>query len=182
MNNASAQSVLDFWFKELGPDAWFAKSDATDALIEARFSTLHSAAVACELAHWRTDGRGRLAEIIVLDQFSRNLFRNDPRAFAADPMALALAQEAVAQGVDQDLTPPERAFLYMPFMHSESALIHERAVVLFGGEGLAFNLDFELKHKAIIDRFGRYPHRNAVLGRTTSEDEIAFLQEDGSSF
>jgi uncharacterized protein (DUF924 family) len=143
---------------------------------------LHSAAVACELAQWRSAAQGRLAEIIVLDQFSRNLFRDDPRAFAADPMALALAQEAVAQDVDQDLTLQERAFLYMPFMHSESANIHERAVELFSLNGLEFNLAFELKHKAIIDRFGRYPHRNGVLRRVSSAAEIAFLQQDGSSF
>jgi uncharacterized protein (DUF924 family) len=178
----SPQSVLDFWFSELGSDKWFAKSDALDAQIGASFLATHRAAAAGELASWRGDALGRLAEIIVLDQFSRNLFRDDARAFAADPMALALAQEAIAQGFDQQLSVVQRAFLYMPFMHSESLLIHEQAVQLFSVEGLENNLNFEHKHKAIIDRFGRYPHRNEVLGRVSTEAELAFLQEAGSPF
>jgi uncharacterized protein (DUF924 family) len=178
----AAQAVLDFWFDELGPKVWFAKSDETDELIKNRFELTHKAAVACELVGWRVDVGGRLAEIIVLDQFSRNLFRDDARAFAADPMALALAQEAIRLGLDVDLAIQQRAFLYMPFMHSESALIHGQAVELFSTPGLEFNLEFELKHKLIIDRFGRYPHRNTVLGRMSSEAEIAFLNEPGSSF
>jgi uncharacterized protein (DUF924 family) len=178
----SSQAVLDFWFEELGSDAWFAKSEDIDALIRNRFEATHRAACACELSDWRVDGAGRLAEIIVLDQFSRNLFRDDPRAFAADSVALALSQEAIAGGFDQDLPAQKRAFLYMPFMHSESALMHQRAEELFSATGLEFNLEFERKHKAIIDRFGRYPHRNAVLGRVSSEAEIAFLAKPGSAF
>jgi uncharacterized protein (DUF924 family) len=182
MQTASPQMVLDFWFKELGPDKWFVKSDEIDALIKARFGTLHRAAMAGEIETWRINADGRLAEIIVLDQFSRNLFRDDPRAFASDPMALVLAQEAIARGADQDIPIAQRAFVYMPFMHSESSQMHERAVALFGAEGLEFNLAFELKHKAIIDRFGRYPHRNQVLGRVSNAAELAFLHEPGSSF
>jgi uncharacterized protein (DUF924 family) len=178
----SQQSVLDFWFSELGSDKWFAKSNELDAQIGARFLATHRAAAAGELASWRGEALGRLAEILVLDQFSRNLFRDDARAFAADPMALALAQEAIGQGVDQQLSVVQRAFLYMPFMHSESLLIHEQAVQLFSLAGLENNLAFEHKHKAIIDRFGRYPHRNQVLGRVSTEAELAFLQEAGSSF
>jgi uncharacterized protein (DUF924 family) len=181
-NLASPQNVLGFWFDELGREGWFAKSDATDALIRERFEVTHIAACACELASWRESAAGRLAEIIVLDQFSRNLFRYSARAFAADAIALALAQEAIAGGFDQELPVEQRAFLYMPFMHSESLLIHEQAELLFSAPGLEFNLEFERKHKAIIDRFGRYPHRNTVLGRVSSEEEIAFLQEPGSSF
>lgn len=179
---ASPQAVLDFWFDELGADGWFAKSDATDASIRDRFEATHFAACACELSGWRTNAAGRLAEIIVLDQFSRNLFRDNARAFAADALALALAQEAISAGFDQELPLQQRAFLYMPFMHSESPMIHERAEFLFSTPGLEFNLDFERKHKAIIDRFGRYPHRNSVLERVSSEAEIAFLREPGSSF
>jgi uncharacterized protein (DUF924 family) len=178
----SPRAVLDFWFDELGRDAWFAKSDDVDARIKARFEATHAAACACELSGWRVNAAGRLAEIIVLDQFSRNLFRDDARAFAADPMALALAQEAIDRGLDQDLPVGQRAFLYMPFMHSESARIHEQAVRLFSAAGLEFNLEFERKHKAIIDRFGRYPHRNDVFGRTSTKEEIAFLAEPGSAF
>ena len=118
----------------------------------------------------------------MLDQFSRNLHRGDGRAFANDAMALALAQEAVAAGADQGLTTDERGFLYMPYMHSESRAIHEVAVGLFTDLGLESNLDFELRHKEIIDRFGRYPHRNEVLGRESTPEEIEFLKQPGSSF
>jgi uncharacterized protein (DUF924 family) len=179
---ARPQAVLDFWFIDLGRDAWFAKSDAVDARIKDRFEATHIAACACELSHWRVDAVGRLAEIIVLDQFSRNLYRDSARAFFADPMALALAQEAIDRGFDQKLLIEQRAFLYMPFMHSESPLIHARAVELFSAPGLEFHLEFERKHKAIIDRFGRYPHRNALLMRASSAEEIAFLETPGSSF
>ena len=120
--------------------------------------------------------------MIVLDQFSRNLFRDSPRAFAQDGMALVLAQEAVRFGADAALSAQERVFLYMPYMHSESVTVHEAAVQLFTRNGIQNNLDFELKHKAIIDRFGRFPHRNAVLGRASTAEEIVFLQQPGSAF
>ena len=126
--------------------------------------------------------KGRLAEIIILDQFSRNMFRGNKLAFAADPLALALAQEAIAAGDDLKLAADERVFVYMPYMHSESRLIHAVAERLFRENGPKNNYDFELRHKAIIDRFGRYPHRNAVLGRTSTEEELAFLAQPGSSF
>jgi len=147
-----------------------------------RFKDIHHAAVRCELSAWRDTPGGRLAEIIVLDQFSRNIHRDTPLAFAADPLALALAQEAVRVEARRDLPLQQKSFLYMPFMHSESPLIHEQAVALFSEPGLENSLEFELRHKAIIDRFGRYPHRNAVLGRTSTPEEIAFLESPGSSF
>jgi uncharacterized protein (DUF924 family) len=125
---------------------------------------------------------GRLAEIIVLDQFSRNVWRDTPRAFAQDALALALAQELVASGQDRSLPVAQRSFAYMPYMHSESALIHEQAVALFSQPGMADTLRFELQHKAIVDRFGRYPHRNAILGRSSTAKELAFLSGPGSSF
>ncbi len=161
---------------------WWQKDAAVDQEIRARFGELHGRACRCELFGWRETDDGRLAEIIVLDQFSRNLFRDQPEAFAADPMALALAQEAVRMGVDRRLDVPQRAFIYMPYMHSESRLIHEQAVRLFDQPGVEFNLEFELKHKAIIDRFGRYPHRNAILGRDSTPEELAFLKQPDSSF
>jgi len=176
------QSVIDFWFHEIEPRQWFAKDSAFDRLIAQRFNSVHVGAVKCELFPWRDTAEGRLAEIIVLDQFSRNIHREAPLAFAADTLALALAQEAVRVGAQRDLTLQQKCFLYMPFMHSESPLIHERAVELFSEPGLETNLEFELKHKAIIDRFGRYPHRNAVLGRSSTPEEIAFLNTPGSSF
>lgn len=179
---ARYQTVLDFWFNTLTPAQWFAKSTQLDEQIREQFSALLQQASTCELWQWRNEPRGRLAEIIVLDQFSRNIFRDTPRAFQQDSLALALAQEAVALGADQTLTAVERSFLYMPYMHSESPSIHERAVQLFNQPGLENNLDFEYKHKAIIDRFGRYPHRNTILDRTSSAEEIEFLKQPGSAF
>jgi len=176
------RAVLDFWFDEIEPAQWWKSDPAFDALVRARFGDLHRAAVLGELYAWRAEANGRLAEILVLDQFSRNICRGTSAAFAADPMALALAQEAVAGGYDQALPTQRRLFFYLPYMHSESALIHEVALSLFRDPGLADNLDFELRHKAIIDRFGRYPHRNAVLGRVSTPEEVRFLEEPGSSF
>lgn len=173
-------AVLRFWFEEIDPAQHWRVDPAFDGLIRSRFGALHQAAVQAELSAWRAQPAGRLAEVIVLDQFSRNIHRGTAAAFAADPMALALAQEAVAGGHDQAVPPVRRAFFCMPFMHSESRLVHEEAVRLF--QGLDSNLDFEVRHKAIIDRFGRYPHRNALLGRTSTEEETLFLQQPGSSF
>jgi uncharacterized protein (DUF924 family) len=130
----------------------------------------------------RKDAHGRLAEVIVLDQFSRNMFRNSPLSFAHDALALALAQEAIAVGADKSLNQTERSFLYMPFMHSESLKIHEIATRLFRDNGNQNSLAFELKHKAIIARFGRYPHRNSILGRKSTDEEIEFLKQPGSGF
>ncbi len=118
----------------------------------------------------------------MLDQFSRNVYRDTPRAFAQDALALVLAQELVASGQDRSLPKAQRVFAYMPYMHSESALVHTQAVALFTQLGIQDNLNFELRHKAIIDRFGRYPHRNTILGRTSTAEELAFLSEPGSSF
>ena len=176
------QDVLEFWFDELTPKDWFAGGEEIDALIESRFAELHKAVIQGELFEWRQNAQGRLAEIIVLDQFSRNLGRNSPTAFSADPMALALAQEAVSGGFDHQLNEQQKSFLYMPYMHSESLLMHEQAVMLFSQTGLENNLDFEFKHKVIIERFGRYPHRNEVLGRASTPEEAEFLQQPGSSF
>lgn len=176
------KTVINFWFDETDPALWWRQNDALDRQIRERFGLLHTQASKCELYGWRVVPLGRLAEIIVLDQFSRNLNRGSAQAFANDAMALALAQEAVAADAAKALEPAKRAFLYLPFMHSESAAIHEIAVGLFGEGGMDSNLQFELRHKAIIDRFGRYPHRNALLGRVSSEEEIEFLKTPGSSF
>lgn len=176
------QDVLQFWFEDTKPAQWWKKDEEFDRIIIERFSELHCRAARCELFEWRTDARGRLAEIVVLDQFSRNMFRGSPLSFAQDALALALSQEAVSAGADKTLNPVERSFLYMPFMHSESAKIHEVAVELFRRNGIEGNLDYELKHKAIIERFGRYPHRNAILGRKSTQEEIEFLKQPGSGF
>lgn len=178
----NADDVLSFWFEELEPSQWYVADPELDRHIQEEFLETHSSAAACELAVWRDTPNGRLAEVIVLDQFSRNLFRNQAKAFAYDALALSLSQAAIASGDDQELTPEKRAFLYLPFMHSESRQIHEQAMHLFAQPGLEGNLDFEKKHKDIIDRFGRYPHRNAILGRESSVEEIEFLKQPGSGF
>lgn len=175
-------AVLDFWFGELSPRQWWSGSDEVDRRVAARFGACLAAAARCELYAWRASPAGRLAEIVVLDQFSRNIHRNTPQAFACDSLALALAQEAVAVHADGELDAARRAFLYMPYMHSESLLIHAQAVKLFSLPGMENNLAFELRHKEIIERFGRYPHRNAALGRVSTPEEIEFLKTPGSSF
>ncbi|MGS0673729.1 DUF924 family protein [Shewanella sp. 0m-4] len=174
--------IIHFWFEEIEPKQWWIKDLEFDALIEQRYADLLAAAMQGELYHWRTTPEGRLAEIIVLDQFSRNIYRGTPQSFAADPIALVLAQEAVALKIDSELKGKQVPFLFMPYMHSESSVIHEVALRLFGREAAQGNLDFEIKHKAIIDQFGRYPHRNAILKRESTAEEIAFLQQPGSSF
>jgi uncharacterized protein (DUF924 family) len=176
------EDILRFWFLDTAPSRWWQADPEFDLIIARRFSDVHAAAARAELFGWRTSARGRLAEIIVLDQFSRNLYRNDRLAFVNDGMALALAQEAIAAAFDRSLAPQERVFLYLPFMHSESRVIHKQAERLFRELGEKSNLDFEIRHKTIIDRFGRYPHRNAVLGRESTPEELAFLQQPGSSF
>lgn len=176
------QVVLDFWFAEKNKAFWFAKSDDFDNEIRQRFLNEWQQARSGELWLWRKTLDGRLAEIILLDQFSRNLFRNSSMAFEQDAMALALSQEAVGQSGFAELPQSYRKFMLMPMMHSESALVHEQAVPLFEQFADQGTVDFELKHKAIIDRFGRYPHRNSVVDRQSSAEELAFLQQAGSSF
>lgn len=174
------QDVLDFWYEELSPQDWWKKSDELDQKIKTRFFETHQKIAAGEGFQWRNEPWGRMAEIIVLDQFSRNMFRNTPESFAYDSLALILAQEAVSVGDDQKIPVQRRSFMYMPYMHSESLVVHDEAVKLFGQEGMS--LDYEMRHKKIIERFGRYPHRNEILGRQSTPDEIKFLKEPGSSF
>ena len=176
------EEVIRFWFEEIAPKQWWARDATFDQALAARFGATHAAAIRCELHTWRELATGRLAEVIVLDQFSRNIYRGDPRSFAYDQLALCLAQEAVRTGADQVLENEQRSFLYMPFVHSESALIHEWAMKLFGALGNESNLQSERRHKEIIDRFGRYPHRNRILGRASTPEEVDFLARKGSSF
>jgi uncharacterized protein (DUF924 family) len=178
----SPEAILHFWFTELTPKQHYAKDAALDETIRTRFDATLTAAARCELFAWRETPEGRLAEVLVLDQFSRNVHRDTPRAFAQDALALSLAQELVASGQDRSLPLAQRSFAYMPYMHSESALVNAQAVELFSQPGLEDTLRFELRHKEIIDRFGRYPHRNALLGRESSPEELAFLSEPGSGF
>ncbi|ABV88668.1 DUF924 family protein [Shewanella pealeana] len=174
--------IIHFWFEEIEPKQWWIKDAEFDELIKQRYASLLAQAIQGELYHWRATPQGRLAEIIVLDQFSRNIYRDSAKAFAADAIALVLAQEAVAINSDSELKAKQVPFLFMPYMHSESPLVHEVAVRLFSRDAAKGNLDFELRHKAIIDQFGRYPHRNSILDRESTVEEIAFLQQPGSSF
>ena len=177
------QQIIEFCFYEAGLQKFFEKSDAFDAVLAERFSGTLIQAAAGELFAWRAHPEGRLAEIIVLDQFSRNIYRDTPQAFAQDPMALALAQEAVAAGVLQQLHSVEaRHLLLMPYMHSESKLIHTHADRLFKQHTDEGVYGFEVRHKVIIDRFGRYPHSNEILGRPSTQEELEFLTQPGSSF
>lgn len=181
-NELKLGSVLDFWFEELSPEDWFTGSAELDETIRARFDDLHTAVAANEYWKFRTTGKSLLAEVLVLDQFSRNMFRDTPQAFAFDGQALALAQQAIASGLDKDLSDDERMFLYMPFMHSESRVIHLEADPLFESLGKAETLKYEKIHKDIIDQFGRYPHRNKILGRDSTPQEIEYLENNQESF
>ena len=175
-------SILHFWFTELTPKQHYAKDAVLDEAIRTRFGATLEAAARCEFFAWRATPEGRLAEVLVLDQFSRNVYRDTARAFAQDALALALSQELVASGQDRSLPLAQRSFAYMPYMHSESVLVHAQAALLFAQPGLEDTLRFELRHKEIIDRFGRYPHRNALMGRNSTPEELVFLSEPGSSF
>jgi len=175
-------SVIEFWFEEITPAQWWQKSDAFDALIRDRFAELHLSTSHCERFAWRRRPLGRLAEIIVLDQFSRNLYRDQPEAFAHDSLALALAQQAIATGIDSRLSAKQQGFLYMPFMHSESRAMQKESVTLFSQPGLDAHLSSAQRHRDIIERFDRYPHRNKILGRVSTDEELAFLEQPGSSF
>lgn len=178
----AAQSVLAFWFDEATRPFWFRKDADFDAAIAKQFGAIWQAARVGECGEWRGSTEGRLAEIIVLDQFSRNLCRAGGDAFAQDGMALVLAQEAVARSGYAALEAAQRKFVIMPFMHSESRYIHQLAVPLFQALGDEKTLEFELRHKAIIDRFGRYPHRNRMLSRDSTAEELLFLTQPGSTF
>jgi uncharacterized protein (DUF924 family) len=178
----TALDILKFWFEELNDNQRFAKNDEIDQKIRDRYTSTFNDALSNKLKPWRETPEGRLAEIIVLDQFSRNMFRDSPKAFSGDNLALRLAQEAVAKGEDKKIPIEQRSFLYMPYMHSENMKVHEKAVTLFSQSGLEYNLKYEMMHKKIIDRFGRYPHRNKVLGRVSTTEELDFLKEEGSSF
>lgn len=175
-------AILRFWFEETSPKQWWKVDPAFDAIVRERFAAIHRSACLGELWSWRKEARGRLAEIIVLDQFSRNMFRGKPQAFASDAMALALAQEAVAGGHDALLPPTERVFIYLPYEHSESGVVQAESVNLIAALGKAELHDYALRHQAIVDRFGRFPHRNQILGRESTPEELEFLKQPGSSF
>ena len=174
MQSDWAASILRYWFEELQPDAWFRQDERVDAAILERFGASYE-----QLAHIRpeqlTTALECVAAVIALDQFPRNMFRGSPRAFATDALALSIAQRAIAAGWDQQLTQQQRLFLYMPFQHSEDRAVQARSIELFTQLGLGENLDYAHRHKDIIDRFGRFPHRNAMLGRQSTTEEAQFV-------
>jgi uncharacterized protein (DUF924 family) len=174
----SAEDVLKFWFVDHEQKHWFGGGPEFDAKLEAAFAETHLAVAAGEAWRWRATPQGRLAEILVLDQFSRQLFRGQAKAFAQDQMALALAQEAVAAGHDMALDVPGRMFLYMPYMHSESLVVHEETLRLFTALGLEEPLKFEIAHIDVLKRFGRYPRRNEPLGRSSTSVEAEYCASD----
>jgi len=178
---AWVEKVIQFWFEELTEADWFARNDDLDGRIRDRFLALHEQVVL-------SDGSGivacrpLLAAVIVVDQFSRNMFRGTPRAFAADPIARRLARRAIDCGFDASMSPERRLFLYLPFEHSEERDDQALAVRLIGQLGHEDWTRYVLAHQSIIERFGRFPHRNAILGRTSTPDELASLENPGGSF
>jgi len=186
---AEAEDVLGFWFGRRGETGyglprpvWFERDPAFDQAIRERFLGDCEAALAGERAAWRFGARRCLALILLLDQFPRNLFRDSPRAYAGDAMALETARHAVDRAYDRALPPVMRQFVYLPYQHSESLADQERSIPLFAALPLPDCLDYALRHRAIVARFGRFPHRNAALGRASTPEETAFLAEPGPSF
>jgi uncharacterized protein (DUF924 family) len=195
MNPACSRAVLDFWFLPANTPChgqyrpeWFRKDTAFDNEIATRFGADVEGALAAS-APVNDSAKSVLAHILLLDQFTRNIFRDTPRAFAGDVQALALATDLISRGADKNLPPLQRWFVFLPFEHSESLLDQERSVALFAAlrreaQAPAFDsaYDYAVRHRDVIDRFGRFPHRNAILGRSSTKDEIEFLHQPGSSF
>jgi uncharacterized protein (DUF924 family) len=186
------EAVLTFWFQDptgqtaISRQEWFAKNPDFDQAIRDRFLPLYEQAAAGQLADWQETAHGTLALILVLDQFPRNLFRGDPRSFATDAQALALTQQAISRGFDQALPLIQRWFVYLPLMHSEDLAMQDQSVQVFRqfehDPETQSSYPYAIKHREVIQRFGRFPHRNAVLGRENTPEETAFLQQPGSSF
>ena len=188
-----ATAILDFWFGAPGApehgttrDVWFRKDADFDEEIRRAFGNAIENAVAGDYVDWEATPEGALARVVLLDQFTRNVFRETPRAFAGDAQALATAERVVARGDDRALAPHGRWFLYMPFEHAESAAAQRQSLALFGALSQQMNdpgpLEWAQKHADVIFRFGRYPHRNAILGRASTPEEVAFLAQPGSRF
>jgi uncharacterized protein (DUF924 family) len=174
--------VLKFWFVETTPDQWFKKDPAFDGAVRRRFSGLHANLATTSTDALLASAQTALAAVIVFDQMPRNMFRDTPRAYATDPKALAVAEEAVSRGFDAGLGNNERMFLYLPFEHAEAPLAQARCVALMATLGDQDLVRWAQAHQRIIDRFGRFPHRNGVLGRRSSPEELEFLKDPGSSF
>jgi uncharacterized protein (DUF924 family) len=175
------EAVNRYWFVELGPDDWFSARPEIDAQIRTRFGTLYADLKKNPPAAEQLQADGHIATVIVFDQFPRNLFRQSAAAYATDELALKMARHAVDNELDPALRPRQRQFLYMPFMHSEHRAMQVRSILLFSSIGIPGLIGYATQHKEIIDRFGRFPHRNAALGRTSSQDELEFLRHEPGS-
>jgi uncharacterized protein (DUF924 family) len=167
--------VIHFWFEELEPANWFTRNGQIDARIRERYEPLYERLRTAATDSYSTP-EASLAAVIALDQFPRNIYRNSPRAYEADGQALLISQYAIDRKFDRELAPKQRTFLYMPWQHSESASAQARSIELFAQLGDKGTLGYAQRHKEVIDRFGRFPHRNAVLGRTSSAEELEFLR------
>jgi uncharacterized protein (DUF924 family) len=176
------REVLEFWFDPASQAHWFEPDAAFDRAVRARLGDLHRRAAAGELDDWRSSAQGCLALCILLDQAPRQMFRGEPRAFATDAKALAVAKRALAEGFDRELPVAQRQFLYLPLMHSERLADQERCVALYEAEDLRDKLHHAVEHAEIVRRFGRFPHRNAALGRTSTAEEEAYLRAAGNQF
>lgn len=174
--------IIDFWFSAKVKNNWFSSNERFDQEIRARFQDIYNDAREGAYLQWRDTPRGALALVLLFDQFPRNMFRGVAEAFATDDLALEIARETITAGQDRQLSDDERGFLYMPYMHSEDLAVQNVGLRLYGELGHKERLDFMWRHHAIISQFGRYPHRNAVLGRQSTEEELIFLQTPGSSF
>ena len=174
--------VLRFWFEELSERDWWEKNTLVDEAVRRRFGPLHDRLRREASPYGFVTVDEALATVIALDQFPRHIFRGDPRAFASDPLALSVALRAINDGFDRQLMPRRRHFLYLPLEHSEDRAVQARSVALYAAMGKAEELDYAIRHKVIVDRFGRFPHRNAILGRPSTAAEIAFLKQPGSGF
>ncbi len=179
---ARIDEVLEFWFEELAASDWFQGGDALDARIRERFRDLHEALREQVPTTWRVNAQAALAAVVVLDQFPRNMYRGNARAFATDGLALDIARHAIACGFDRELSEVQRKFLYLPFQHSEEKSMQSHSMELFESLGSETDLRYARRHKEIIDRFGRFPHRNEALRRASTPEEIEFLESPGSSF
>lgn len=179
---ATPGDVLDFWFHTLTPEDWFKKSDDTDSIIREKFAATHLSLARSISDVWRADGDARLALIIVLDQFPRNIYRDTPLAFATDGLALREARHAVDAGLDKDVASDRRVFLYLPFEHSENLADQKRAVSLIAELGDETYTKYAEAHRDVIIEFGRFPHRNQILGRTSTPAEQRYLEKPGAGF
>jgi uncharacterized protein (DUF924 family) len=176
MNEHSIKEIISFWFEEIAPEKHFTGDRDLDFQIKERFLTVYEDIVKGLYDDWKSTSWWWLAQILVLDQFSRNMFRGEKKAFAMDEKALELAQYMVENALDKELPYHMRVFVYMPYMHSESKEVHTQALKIFTEYGNENNLHYEKEHKKIIDRFGRYPHRNTILWRESTPEEQEFLK------